>query len=533
MKRAPVALWALIPLILATASGYVEGQASALSSATQIRENWAPSVLRPGQDAEAQRKLAGLQQSTGRRPNILVLMVDDLGYGDVGAYGGGIAVGAATPSIDALARGGLRLTSTYSQPTCTPTRSAMLTGRLPVRTGLTRPILAGDILTANPWDGETTSAAILSDAGYETVLVGKWHVGEAVGMRPQDVGFDEFYGYYRAQKEYVQAYDSRRYPDLVLDPEKYAKYLSIDQSQGLVHGFKGGETTELTPIRSIEDMANADRLLKEFTLGKLRELAAGDRPFYLQHSFMKTHADNHPPAEFEGASASKYAFKDAVVEIDAYVGEFMQILEETGLIENTLVFFTSDNGPQMDSWPDSGYSPFRGGKGTGWEGAIRIPGIAYWKGMISPGRESDGLFDLMDIFNTAVALAGATEAIPEDVYIDGIDQTSFLLVDDGQSMRDKIFVWSEANLLAIRMYEYKMHVKIIDTNRTFLNIDMATMTDVGLSPWLFNLYVDPKEQYTVGHRRNAWVASLGAELKAHAATFLKYPAKDVGLGLPK
>ncbi|MCL1064410.1 arylsulfatase [Shewanella benthica] len=502
---------------------------SALSDAKKFQENMEAAVPRPEQQIQADNKLAALKQKTGKRPNVLILMVDDLGYGDVGAFGGGVAIGAATPNIDALAQGGLKLTSTYSQTTCTPTRSAMITGRLPVRTGLYRPILAGDKLTANPWDDEVTSAKLMSDAGYETILTGKWHVGEAVGMRPQDVGFDEFYGYYRAQKEYVQAYDKRRYPDLVLDKAKFAKYQSIEQSQGLVHGFKNGKTEDLTPIRSIDDMANADRLLKEFTVNKIKALAKGDKPFYLQHSFMKTHADNHPPKAFEGASASKYAFKDAVVEVDAYVGEIVEALRESGQLENTLIFFTSDNGPQSDSWPDAGYTPFRGGKGTGWEGAVRIPGIAYWKGMIKPGQVSDGLFDLMDIFNTSVALAGVEDKIPSDKYIDGIDQTAFLLADNGKSMRDKVFIWSQKDFLAMRMNEYKIHFKVITTDSQFLNIDMATIKDIGLAPWLFNLYIDPKEQYPVGHRRNAWLGSMGAESKAHAATFKKYPPKDVGL----
>ena len=507
----------------------VLAQASGLSNAVQVKENMVASVPRPAQEAEVQNKLEALAKKTGRRPNILLLVVDDLGWGDPGCYGGGEAIGAATPNIDFLAQEGLKLTSCYSQPTCTPTRSAITLGRLPVRTGLYRPILAGDKLTQNPWDTETSLPTILSEAGYNTLLVGKWHVGEAVGMRPQDIGFDEYYGYYRAQKEYVQAYDKRRYPDLVLDEEKYAKYLSIEQSQGLEHGFKNGETKLVKAIRSIDDMANADRLLKEFTVKKLSELAKDDQPFFLQHSFMKPHADNHPPKDFEGASASKYPFKDAVVEIDAYVGEFIKVLERTGQLENTLVFFTSDNGPQTDGWPDGGYTPFRGAKGTGWEGGIRIPGVAYWKGMIAPGQVSDGLFDLMDIFNTSLHLAGALDSMPTDVYIDGIDQTAFLLADGGESMRDKIFVWSQTDFLAIRMYEYKEHFKVVTTDRTFLNIDMATTDDLGLSPWVFNLYVDPKEQYPVGHRLNPWVASLAAEAKAHAATFKKYPPKKIGL----
>lgn len=199
------------------------------------------------------------------------------------------------------------------------------------------------------------------------------------------------------------------------------------------------------------------------------------------------------------------------------------------MAENTLVFFTSDNGPQMDSWPHSGTTPFRGAKMTGWEGGIRIPGIAYWKGMIQPGQVNDGLFDLMDLFNTSIALAGTSDKIPTDVYIDGIDQTAFLLADNGKSMRDKVFVWNQTDFLAIRMYEYKMHFKIIEPERELLQIDMATVKNLSV-PWLFNLYIDPKEQYPVGHRRNAWLGSMGAEAKAHGATFKKYPPKDIGLG---
>ncbi len=165
-----------------------------------------------------------------------------MGYGDPGAYGGGAAIGAATPNMDRLAREGLKLTSTYSQATCTPTRSAILTGRLPVRTGLTRPILAGDKITKNPWADEISLPKLLGEAGYRTVLSGKWHVGEAEGMRPQDIGFDEFYGYYQAEKEITQGVDKRRYPDLVLNPERLDMLRKTGASDALVSRFQGWET---------------------------------------------------------------------------------------------------------------------------------------------------------------------------------------------------------------------------------------------------------------------------------------------------
>jgi arylsulfatase A-like enzyme len=505
-------------------------QASTLSKAVRTSESAEPALAFPAQEQTAQRKLDALRAKTGKRPNIVWLVIDDMGWGDPGAYGGGAAVGATTPNMDRLAREGLKLTSCYSQATCTPTRSAILTGRLPFRTGLTRPILAGDKITKNPWDDEISLPKLLGDAGYRTVLSGKWHVGEAEGMRPHDVGFDEFYGYYGAQKEITQHVYKERYPDLVLNPERLEMLNKTGASVALVHGLKGGKTTEVQQVDSLEKMAEGDRLLKEFSVAKIKELAKDPKPFFLEHAFMKVHADNFASKAFEGKSASKYPYKDAVVEVDAYIGEIVKALDEAGVLDNTFIFVTSDNGPQLDSWPDGGYTPFRGAKGSAWEGGVRVPGIAYWKGMIAPGRESDELFDLMDVFNVSLRLAGASDKIPTDRYIDGIDQTSFLLDDSGRSRREKVYIWNEGDLMAMRMYEYKIHIKIVQHHAQWLDIDMTTKSDVGLAPWLFNLYIDPKEQYPVGHRMNAWLASMAAELKGHAATFRTYPPKNIGLG---
>ncbi len=224
-------------------------------------------------------------------------------------------------------------------------------------------------------------------------------------MRPHDIGFDEFYGFYEAEKEISQSVDKRRYPDLVLNPERLEMLRKTGSSDSLVHGFKGGETIDVVKIDSIETMAEGDRMTKEFSVAKIKELAAGDAPFFLEHAFMKVHADNFASKAFEGKSASKYPYKDDVVEVDAYVGEIVDALDKAGVLENTFIFVTSDNGPQLDSWPDAGYTPFRGAKASAWEGGVRVPGIAYWKGTITPGRESDDLFDLMDLFNTSLHLA--------------------------------------------------------------------------------------------------------------------------------
>ncbi|TWU10254.1 Arylsulfatase [Allorhodopirellula heiligendammensis] len=375
-----------VPLV--ASSGFCQDSPK-FDRSVRVAENFEPSIPHDEQEAAVKKHLNELKKKFGKRPNIVWLIVDDMGYGDPGCYGGGAVTGAATPNIDRLAAEGLKLTSCYAQQTCTPTRSAILTGRLPMRTGLTRPILAGDKVTTNPWEDEVSLANLLSEAGYFTLLTGKWHVGEDEGMRPHDVGFDEFYGYYPAQKEISQRIDSRRFPGLVLDPQRLAAFEGVGPDDHLTHGFKDGETKRLAQIKSIEDMGRADKVLADFTIEQIRQLTNEDKPFFIEHCFMKVHADNFQNPDLGSLSESKYPYKEGVAEVDLHVGNIVKALESAGVLENTLVFFTSDNGPQMDAWPDGGYTPFRGAKGTTFEGGVRVPGIAYWKGTIKAGRASN------------------------------------------------------------------------------------------------------------------------------------------------
>ncbi len=512
--------------------GQAQDQTNVFNPTVQDAPHLEPYIPRPEQEAAAAEKLAALEERFGRKPNILILLVDDMGWGDPGVYGGGIAVGAPTPAIDELAREGLMLTSTYAQPTCTPTRAAILTGRIPTRSGLTRPTLSGENPAVNPWDIEVTTADLLSAAGYRTALSGKWHLGEAEGSRPHEVGFDEYYGILSVISDMSQQLDARLYPDLVLRPERLAALQAVSEA-AITQGVKGAPMEVAEEITSIEELAQIDQKFADFSEDFIRRAARDEVPFFLEHSFARVHNDSYPAEGYAGSSPAGFPYKDAVIEVDDITARLIGVLEETGQLENTLVFFTSDNGANEDLWPDAGFHPWRGGKGTTWEGGVRVPGIAYWPGTIAPARQSDGLFDLTDLFNTSLAVAGVSDSIPTERYIDGIDQTAFLLADDGVSRRDAVFMYSENNFMAVRWLEYKVHFKVMETHAPRRNLDETTISDVGMSPWIYNLYMDPKEQASSGHSRFEWgIPQVLQRSARHLATFADYPSTDIGLGKP-
>ena len=300
----------------------------------------------------------------------------------------------------------------------------------------------------------------------------------------------------------------------------------------MVDGKKGGELTIAYPLETAKQMGNTDQDFAKWSIDFIKRATEAKKPFYLVHAFAKVHFDNFAADGYQGRSPAKLPYKDAVVEVDDIVGRLIATLRETGQADNTLVFFTSDNGPEEDSYPDSGFTPFRGGKGKTWEGGVRVPGIAYWPGVIKPGRVSDELFDLMDLFNTSLALGGIEDKIPHERYIDGIDQTSFLLTDDGESNRQAVFSYNQAEFSGLRWGEFKAYFKVQLTDQPLSNISMSTFVPVGVSPWVFDLYRDPKERLTRSNGDYEWAYGPVLQLQAaHAATFAKYPKKDIGLGV--
>ncbi|NIG52984.1 arylsulfatase [Chitinophaga sp. Cy-1792] len=516
-------------LLLLTAYAMISNaQLSYFNPTVRVKDYLEPAIPHPEQDREMKDKMSKLK----KKPNILIFLIDDMGYGDIGVYGGGYAIGAPTPNIDKLAHEGLQLTSTYAQPTCTPTRAALMTGRIPARSGLTRPTLTGENPKVNPWASENTTAKILSQNGYITSISGKWHLGENKGSLPNDVGYDEWLGFSAVQSEYAQFVNEWIYPDLINKPDRLAAMRKlVDQS--VVTGKRGEDNKMVQPITTIEELSKVDQIFADYSEDFIKRAVKQDKPFYLIHSFSKVHNDNYVSKGYKGKSPAAFPYKDAVIEVDDIVGRIMGVLRDLNIDDNTFVFITSDNGPNEDVWPDGGYTPFRGGKGTTWEGGVRVPGIAYWKGMIKPGRISDGLFDLCDLFNTSLSLAGAVDKIPSTNYIDGVDQASFLLSDTGHTNRNAVFMYSEKQFMAVRWQEYKLHMKVFNTSAPRKNLDQSTIENIGMSPWVYNLYVDPKEQLSTGHRYFEWgIPGVMSLISAHLATYKKYPMKDIGLSKP-
>ncbi len=310
-----------------------------------------PAIPHQSQEQAALEKLRQFEARTGRKPNILIMLVDDMGYGDPGAFGGGAMLGAPTPNIDRLASEGLKLTSAYATPVCTPSRAALMTGRIPARSGLTRPLLASDHPTKNPWADEVSAAKLLSQNGYVTGLSGKWHIGEAKGMQPQDVGYDEFHGFLSVVSEYTQYMDSRKYSQLVLDPERLATFKGLSEYNGVVEGKKGGDLKVVYPLETAKQMGNVDQDFANWSVDFIKRAAKANQPFYLIHAFAKVHFDNYAGDGYEGRSPAKLPYRDAVVEVDDIVGRLTKTLEETGQADNTFVFFTSDNGPEEELLP--------------------------------------------------------------------------------------------------------------------------------------------------------------------------------------
>jgi arylsulfatase A-like enzyme len=420
------------------------------------------------EDKSIDAKLAELEKKFGKKPNIIMVLSDDIGWGVLGSYGGGKVVGAPTPQLDKMSREGMKFLSAYSEPSCTPTRLALLTGRQPHRSGVNVVLWPG--MKEGLVDDEVTIAELLRDGGYDTAMWGKWHVGDVYDEQlPHNQGFD--FAEYSPYNGAVWGWqDSAEFPKkyggtagksaLWLDvPEDYFERFDLEP-HFVWEGRPGQKAKKVMPA-NCENYQEIDNRRTTAINEYVADHAKGDKPFFIYFPTDATNAICASPEEFRFAKHVDSANNLAVqlAQHDRNMGLILQNLKDLGIAENTLVVWYSDNGPMHGFYPVTGYSHFRGGKGDVTEGGVRVPAMAWWPGVIESGQEPIDLLHVSDVFTTMARIGGVKDKIPNDRVTDGIDQSAFLLMGEDHSRRDYIFHYSGAEIGAVRYGKLKMHMK--------------------------------------------------------------------------
>jgi len=457
-------------------------------------------------------------------PNIVFMLVDNFGYGDLGSYGGGVIRGVPTPKLDQLAAQGMRLTNFNVEPECTPSRSALLTGRLPIRSGTSAVELMGGLQGITPW--EYTLAELLADKGYISAAFGKWHLGDVKGRHPTDQGFDQWYGFLHSSNA----------PLRELQPGYDAKLIGLD---GIYEGKKG-QTSQRIGEYDMAMRRQVDREVTNRAIGFINKHADTDQPFFLYLPYSLPHSPPLPHPDFDRKGYSDY--QNALAEIDYNAGQVIDAVDKAGIAGDTIVVFASDNGPetmagigiQYGGQSDSG--PFRGEFPSGWEGAIRVPAIIRWPGHTQPGRVSNEIVAILDFYSSFAAVAGGSDKVPTDRPIDSIDQSDFLFGTQEKSNREHLMIFHGKDLLAVKWRNYKVHFQVRMPSRGAVvqaGQGVVTATHERLAvPYVFDLENDPKELWNINAANNWLSPVLAPILREYAVSSQKFPNLKPGAAGP-
>ncbi|MEZ5401945.1 MAG: sulfatase [Bryobacteraceae bacterium] len=413
---------------------------------------------------------AGRAKAAPSPPNVVLIYADDLGYGDLASYGARIQ----TPQLDRLASDGIRLTDFHSaSPVCSPSRAALLTGRYPVRAKVPRVLGPGD--EGGLASTEVTLGRMLADSGYATACVGKWHLGMQPGSRPSDHGFETFFG-------------------LPYSHDMWPRPLML-----------GDEV--------VEQPAALDTLTEKFTAAAVDFIGrAKDRPFFLYLPHTAPHIPLTPSREFDGRSGQG-PYGDVVRELDASVGRVLDALDAAGVAGNTIVMFSSDNGP----WYQGSPGRLRGRKGQTWEGGVRVPFLARWPGRIPAGTVSNGFTTTLDILPTIARWTGSS--LPPKP-IDGADVAPILTGEAESVQRDVFLYFNDIFLQCARLGDWKLHVSRFDIPAFVPLKKGATRANLHLpKPELYNVVEDPEESYDRASRNRDIVAKIQSAIEAAIPTF--------------
>ena len=436
--------------------------------------------------------VAALAQA--KKPNILVIWGDDVGQSNISAYTRGL-VGYKTPNIDRIANEGILFTDYYGEQSCTAGRSSFIMGQSVFRTGLSKVGLPGakeGMMIEDP-----TIAGLLKDQGYATGQFGKNHLGDRDEHLPTNHGFDEFYG----NLYHLNAEEEPENEDYPKDPEFRKKF----GPRGVIKSSADGKIEDTGPLTK-KRMETVDDDTSDVAIDFMQRQVKAGKPFFIWWSGTRMHFRTHVKAELRGISGQD-EYADGMVEHDMHIGKFLKLLDDLGIADNTIVHYSTDNGPHKNTWPDAAVNPFRGEKNTNWEGGWRVPCVMRWPGVVKPGTVSNGIVHHMDLLPTFLAAAGKAD-IKEDLldgykstalgrdyklHLDGYDITAHIKDPDKvPSPRKEIFYFSDdGDITALRYQDWKMVFMEQATPGGF-RVWMDAFKPLRV-PLIFNLRRDPYE----------------------------------------
>jgi len=418
-----------------------------------------------------------------KQPNVVLVLMDNFGYGEIGVYGGGAMRGAPTPRIDSIAREGLQLTNFNVEAECTPSRSALMTGRYGIRTRQ-----RADQPPRGVWYGitkwEITLAELLSDAGYATGIFGKWHLGDTEGRFPTDQGFDEWIGLPRSSDRAFWP-DSNSFQPNSHPSAKFTHVMSAKKGEKPVEGAVYNRAKRATIDREITDQA----------IDFMTRMSGAGKPFFAYLPYTQTHEPVDPHPDFYGSTGNG-SFADVLAQTDVYVGELLDTVDGLGIRDDTIFIFTSDNGREGVPRSFGFTGPWRSGMFSPYEGSLRVPFLVRWPDQIPAGRVSNEIVHQMDVFSTVAGFAGVN--VPSDRVIDGVDQSQFFRGETEQSARESLVIYIGNTLFGAKWRNWKILLREMDEDGYGIK-EMAY-------PSVYNLIVDPKEEVPeLNYLNDTWV----------------------------
>jgi arylsulfatase len=468
---------------------------------------------------------AAVPAAAQQKPNVVFILADNVGYGDLGPYGGGELRGFPTPNIDRLASEGLRLTQFFVEPSCTPSRSALMTGQYSIRNGLSLAAIPGtpNTLSASAF----TMGQLFKRAGYATAIFGKWHLGSAPQSLPSAHGFDEFYGI-----PPDTSWNDALTVSLITMTHSFdaPENALIERGPWIMQQKAGGPLERVKPFTP-EVRAEIDNDLTDRSIAFIRQQSAASKPFFVYLPFSMGHYPNYPSKQFGGKSRIGN-YGDKMMEGDYHVGQVLDALKDLKIDDNTIVVFASDNGPS--GWiarelgnlgsPEMGSpGPFRGELGEATEGSIRTFCFIRWSGHVAPGSTSYAMFSIMDFLPTFASILGAN--LPGDRPIDGVDQTAVLLGNSKMGARESLLSFIGPDLVALRWKQWRIYFKDMKLTGTGQQMLGGIFADIsGMSyPKVYNIEMDPHEDLNVGGI-NFWpMQEAFKSVSEYQASLKKYP----------